>query len=632
VVARGPSFGTERWEEQSGYSPSTIAAEIAGLVAAGTIADENGDPASARVYRATADHFQRSIKGWTVTTTGPYSSGRHFIRLSKTGDPNAAIPYNLGNGSISVDQRSVIDAGFLELTRLGELPAADPDVQASLGVVDSTIARQTSSGTGFYRYGTSTVGSEDGYGDCWVADPTDCSPDGKPWPAGNVGSGHLWPVLSNERAEQDLQAGDRQRAASQLRAMFGFAGGVGLVPEQDWEDADVPAAPYGSDPTNASIGFVNGKPAGSANPLTWAEGATVRLIQDLGQGRLLEQPAVVRDRYVRNAPPAVAPVTITAPVNGTLLDAGTATVTGTTAPRATLDIATTPVDIGGATATVEATAAGDGSFSISVPTPFGTDVITVAVTTATGATGYAQVNVVSDFVSGTTLLDVSDPTGDDNGPGTYAYPTAPDFHPGAFDMQRFQVIDSGSDIYLRLQTRDLSPTFGSPLGAQLLDIFVRDPSKTATSTAPPFASRNYSIAPASAWSSRIEVQGFAGPVFVDATGHSLGSVAVSGSAISRFITVVVPKAALGQPATAWVFSVVLTGQDGFSPDQARGFAPTPQPFLFGVCAPGGTSAICSVDPATVPRAIDVLTPAGVSQATELDPTLGPVAIQGVAIP
>src|SRR2546423_14483654 len=90
VVSHGPSFGNERWEEQSGFSPSTIAAEIAGLVAAGAIADRHGDSASARVYRATADHFQRSIKGWAVTTTGPYADGRYFIRLSKNRDPNEA--------------------------------------------------------------------------------------------------------------------------------------------------------------------------------------------------------------------------------------------------------------------------------------------------------------------------------------------------------------------------------------------------------------------------------------------------------------------------------------------------------------------------------------------------------------
>jgi glucoamylase len=76
---------------------------------------------------------------------------------------------------------------------------------------------------------------------------------------------------------------------------------------------------------------------------------------------------------------------------------------------------------------------------------------------------------------------------------------------------------------------------------------------------------------------------------------------------------------------------VLTGQDGFSPDQARGFQPTPQPFQFGVCAPGGVAPICGFDPHGVPKAVDVLTRAGVSQATELDPTLGPVVLQGVPL-
>jgi glucoamylase len=632
VVARGPSFGVERWEEQSGYSPSTIAAEIAGLVAAGQIADENGDHAGARLYRATADHFQRNVKGWTVTTTGPYGGGRYFIRLSRTGDPNAAIGYNLGNGSGSFDQRSVVDAGFLELTRLGELPDSDPDVQASLPVVDNVIAAGTASGTGFYRYGASSPGSEDGYGDCWEPDPTNCSPSGKPWPTGDVGSGHPWPLLSNERGEQELQSGNSAAATGYLSSMIAFSGGIGLVPEQDWEDADLPASPFASDPTTGSIGFTNGKPAGSADPLTWAQAVEARLILDLGAGRVLEQPGVVRDRYVGNPPPPAVEVTVTSPVSGAEISTPTTTVSGTTAPGATVDVAATPVEVGGATGTVETVAGSDGSFSAEVPTPFGTDVITVAATTSSGATGYAQRTVVSSFITGTTLLDVGDPDGDDSGPGTYAYPTAADFHAGAFDIERFQVIDTGASLFFRVQMRDLSPTFGSSLGAQLLDIFVHDPAKTATSTVPPFAARNYSIAPSSAWSSRLEVQGFAAPVFLDPSGQLLGNAAVTASAISRFITVVVPKSALGQPASGWVFTVVLTGQDGFSPDQARGFAPTPQPFLFGVCAPGGTSPICAVDPATVPKAMDVIAPAGVSQATELDPTRGPVVIQGVTIP
>jgi hypothetical protein len=102
-------------------------------------------------------------------------------------------------------------------------------------------------------------------------------------------------------------------------------------------------------------------------------------------------------------------------------------------------------------------------------------VITVAVTTAGGATGYARRTVVSDFITGTTVLDVTDPSGDDNGPGTFAYPLSDNFKPGAFDIERFQVIVSGDNAVLRLRTRDLSPTFGSPLGAQLVDVFVHDP-------------------------------------------------------------------------------------------------------------------------------------------------------------
>ena len=81
------------------------------------------------------------------------------------------MSYNLGNGSISADQREVIDAGFLELTRLGILPPNDPDVVASLDVVDQVIRVETRSGSGFYRYGTQGDGTEDGYGDCWVGDP-----------------------------------------------------------------------------------------------------------------------------------------------------------------------------------------------------------------------------------------------------------------------------------------------------------------------------------------------------------------------------------------------------------------------------------------------------------------------------
>jgi glucan 1,4-alpha-glucosidase len=642
VVAHGPSFGSERWEEQSGYSPSTIAAQIAGLVAAGAIADQNGDAAGARIYRATADHYQRSIKSWTLTSTGTLSSQPYFIRLSKNGDPNAAVTYNLGNGGPDADQRAVMDAGFLELPRLGILPATDPDVVRSLGLVDSVISRSTATGTGFYRYGTAAPGTEDGYGDCNVnPDSTDCTVQGKPWAgvcqaqAQNHGSGHLWPALAAERAEHELVTGNGSGAAGLLASMSGTASGVGLVPEQTWEDADVAASPWGTPPECASIGFTNGKAVGSASPLTWSAASYVRLTHDLGAGRITEQPRDTAARYLHGVPGSL-PLTLTSPVDGSLVT-GTATVSGTTAPGATVDVDAVNTDIDGAARVTTTTAAADGTFTVTAAVPPGTDTVTVTATDAHGATAFAQRTVVYDVVPGTLVYEATDPDGDDNGPGTYAYPTAADFHPGAYDLQRFQVYDSGTDsVTFRVQTRDLSPTFGSPLGAQLVDVYVHNPSGGATSTAASFPGRNYQIAAGSAWNRLIEVQGF-GQRFIDASGATVGSVSIRATAVTRFITFTVSKSALGGvPASGWGFTVVLTGQDGFSGDLARGFQPTAEGYQFGVCTAADVAAsnpICAVPAGTVPKAVDVITPAGVVQSDELDPTKHtPVTNAGVTVP
>jgi glucan 1,4-alpha-glucosidase len=632
LVALGPSFGAERWEEQSGYSPSTIAAEIAGLTAASVIAADHGDAARAELYQATADHFQRTVKTWDVTTTGP-DGARYFIRLSKTGDPNAAISYNLGNGGPTVDQRAVIDGGFAELVRLGELPAADPDIQASLGVEDKQISVSTPSGTGYYRYGTSAVaGSADGYGDCYQPSQTSCTTEGEPWPTTDTGTGHLWPVLSGERAESDIATGKLTGASALLEAMAQFSSGVGLVPEQAWEDPDLAASPQGSDPTTASIGFTDGQAAGSASPLTWAQAQELRLMLSIGAGHTLETPSVTTQRYVAHPPPGALAVTLTAPAPGTAITTPATAVTGTTAPGAKIVVESLDTTTGAASTTGTTVAAADGSFSVTVPVGFGDGVLTASATAPGRRTGYAQTTVTSNVTSGTTVLDVTDPTGDDNGPGTYQYPTAADFHAGAFDLTRFQVISDGTTVYLQATLATLDPTFGAALGAQLLDVYVHAPGAAATSTAAAYASRNYTIAPADAWSEMVEVQGFAAPVWQDASGNSLGTASVAASQASKTITVVLPEAAFGTPASGWSFTVVLTGQDGFSPDQARGFAATAMPYEFGVCAAGGSSPVCSADPRTVPKAMDVITPSGVSQATELDPTLGPVVIQGVPVP
>lgn len=621
LVARGPSFGNERWEEQSGYSPSTIAAEIAGLVAAGRIAEVNHDTASARTYLATADDFARSVKGWTVTTTGPYAD-RYFIRLSKTGDPNAAIEYNLGNGGPTVDQRAVMDAGFLELPRLGILAPEDPDVVASLPVVDRVIGDVTPAGQGYYRYGTSAPGSEDGYG----SDST----TGQPWPTTNTGTGHLWPVLSGERGQYEAQTGNLADADALLASMGRGSSGVGLVPEQDWEAPALPASPAGTPPETASIGFQPGRPAGSAAPLTWAQAQGLRLAVTLASATPtipVERPAAVAERYVAGTPRAL-PLTLTTPVTGTQLDAATTTVAGTTARAATVDISVTDLDTGAATTRTTLTAGPDGSFRASVPVSFGTSVVSVNATTGAG-TAHTAATVVSDRVTGTTVLDVTDPTGDDNGPGTYVYPLAADFRPGAFDIQRFQVVDAGDVVYLRTQLRDLSPTFGDALGAQLLTVYSHNPAAGVTSTAATYPDRNYTVA--DGWDRAVEVRGFAAPAVTDSRGAPVaGAVTVQASAVSRYVTVIVPKSVLGgTPGTGWTFTVALWGQDGYGSNGARVLTPTPTDYTFGVCATGGTPPICSTDPARDPLVMDTVTPAGVPQSGELDPTRGPVALRGV---
>ncbi|MCW2523912.1 MAG: Glucan 1,4-alpha-glucosidase, partial [Frankiales bacterium] len=632
LVGSGPSLGVERWEEQSGLSPSTIAAEIAGLTAASTIAAQHGDTARAQLYQATADYYQRNVKAWDVTTTGPYGPS-YFIRLTKNGDPNSAFVYNLGNGSVNFDQRAVVDGGFQELVRLGELPVSDPQIQTSLTVLDRQISVSTPSGTGYYRYGTDAAdGSVDGYGDCYVPDPTACARTGAPWPPSDIGSGHLWPVLSGERAESELAAGDKPGASALLESMLRFSSGVGLVPEQAWENPDVPADPYGSDPTTASIGFTDGHAAGSASPLTWAQAQELRLILSIGAGKTLETPAVTTQRYVTHPPPTGIPVTITSPVSGAAITTPTTTVTGTTTPGARVVVESNVTDIQAPPGLASGRAGADGSFSLTVPVGFGNNAITVAATASGNRTGYAQIAVTGTVIAGTTLLDVTDPAGDDNGPGTYQYPTSSSFHAGAFDLTRFRVISAGTTVYLQATLANLDPPFGVTNGAQMLDVYVHAAGAAPTSTAAGASVSNYVIAAQDAWNQRFEIQGFAPPVWVDAAGNSRGTPQVAASQNAKTITIGVPQAVFGTPAAGWSFAVALTGQDGNSPDQFRTFAPTPQEFSFGVCAAGGPSPICTVDPATVPKAMDVITPAGISQATELNPTLGPVAIRGVPIP
>ncbi|RKS84314.1 glucoamylase [Motilibacter peucedani] len=268
----------DRWENQSGYSPATIAAEIAGLVCAASIARANGDAASAGRYLAAADSWRAHLKAWTVTTTGPYSSGPYFLRLTKDGMPNAGTTYAIGDsGPSAMDQRRVVDPSFLDVVRLGVLPASDPSVVNSLRVVDEQLGVSTARGVYWHR------ASFDGYGE---------RRDGSPWDFGlpedsRLTLGRAWPLLNGERGEYDLAAGDRAAASAQITTMARAAGPGRMLPEQVWDDQ----APAGTD------GFVPGTPTFSATPLAWTHAQFVRLAWDVRAGRVLEQPAVVAQRY-----------------------------------------------------------------------------------------------------------------------------------------------------------------------------------------------------------------------------------------------------------------------------------------------------------------------------------------------
>ena len=174
--------------------------------------------------------------------------------------------------------------------------------------------------------------------------------------------------------------------------MRGMSWGIGLQPEQAWEDPNIPAAPYGSDTATASIGFVDGEAAGSATPLIWAEGQYVRLVRDLQTGTLVDQPAITRNRYVAAGAPMVLPIAITSPTGGATVT-GSTVVSGTTVPGAEVSVSSAQPGSTTDSTTVIGTSAPNGHFLVIVPTPPGSDTITVAVSTGSHSSGWAQETV-----------------------------------------------------------------------------------------------------------------------------------------------------------------------------------------------------------------------------------------------
>jgi glucoamylase len=277
LARRGPRTQQERWENQAGYSPATLAASIAGLVCAADLARRNGDTASAARWEASADRWNAGIERWTLTTNGPLSASPYYLRVTKDGRPNAGTPYDIGDsGPAKADQRRVVDPSFLELVRLGLRRPDDPNILSTLDVVDRELGVATPNGQLWHRF------SFDGYGE---------RRDGGPWDIGKPNTfrtfGRAWPIFAGERGEYDLANGQPGSATERLATMAGAANDGMLIAEQVWDGR----APSGRP------GFAAGEGTRSATPLAWSHAQLVRLAWGIDAGAPVETPAIVACRY-----------------------------------------------------------------------------------------------------------------------------------------------------------------------------------------------------------------------------------------------------------------------------------------------------------------------------------------------
>ncbi len=281
LIRNGPATGQERWEESSGYSPSTLAVNIAALICAATFFRKHGDETTAKFLEEYADFLECHIEAWTVTTQGTLVPGikRHYIRIhpvrlddiSPDEDPNHGF-LEMSNHPPGVSARfparDVIDPGFLELVRYGIRKPGDILIEDSLRVVDAVLKIETPFGPCWHRY------NHDGYGQ---------QEDGGPYRG--WGKGRAWPLLVGERAHYEFAAG--KNVTSLIKAMEQFASLTGMIPEQVWDTKDIP-----------DLHLYLGRPTGSATPLVWAHAEYIKLLRSVADGRIFDMIPPVAERYI----------------------------------------------------------------------------------------------------------------------------------------------------------------------------------------------------------------------------------------------------------------------------------------------------------------------------------------------
>jgi glucoamylase len=281
LVRNGPVTPQDRWEEDPGYSPFTLAVEIAALLAAADLAELNGDPVAAAYLRDKADAWNANIERWTYVTNTDLARKvgveGYYVRIAPPEACEASSPLqgfvpikNRPPGESIAPAAHIISPDALALVRLGLRAPDDPRILNTVKVIDTLLKVETPYGPAWHRYNDDAYGEHD---------------DGKAFDGEGVGRG--WPLLTGERAHYELAAGRRNMAEKLLKTMEAFANQGGLIPEQIWDAPDIPGR---------ELFF--GRPSGSAMPLVWAHSEYVKLCCSLHNGQVFDMPSQTVRRYL----------------------------------------------------------------------------------------------------------------------------------------------------------------------------------------------------------------------------------------------------------------------------------------------------------------------------------------------
>jgi len=280
LVRNGPVTQQDRWEEDGGYSPFTLAAEIAGLLAAADFAEEKSDYGLALYLRETADTWNEAIERWTYVTGTKLADhvgvSGYYVRIAPANPSDNELPASafvslrnrpLGQEVVPGEQLVSVDA--LALVRYGLRSAKDPRILDTVKVIDAILRKETKTGPVWHRYNL------DGYGE---------HDDGSPFDGTGVGRG--WPLLAGERAHYEIAKENFEEAERLLHVIEAQASTGGLIPEQVWDAEDIP-----------KHGLHDGRPAGSAMPLVWAHAEYIKLARSIRERKVFDMPPQPVVRY-----------------------------------------------------------------------------------------------------------------------------------------------------------------------------------------------------------------------------------------------------------------------------------------------------------------------------------------------